>query len=59
MSTPRTLVAKIWDEHVVAELGGGYELLFVDRCYLHDLSGPISLRELKWCPQNPANRNLD
>jgi len=47
MPTPRTLVAKIWDEHVVAELGGGYELLFVDRCYLHDLSGPISLRELK------------
>ncbi len=33
----RTLFEKIWDEHVVADLGGGAHLLHVDRHYLHEL----------------------
>jgi 3-isopropylmalate/(R)-2-methylmalate dehydratase large subunit len=33
----RTLFEKIWDEHVVADLGGGASLLHVDRHYLHEL----------------------
>ena len=36
-STARTLFEKIWDEHVVADLGGGANLLHVDRHYLHEL----------------------
>jgi len=32
-----TLFEKIWDEHVVADLGGGANLLHVDRHYLHEL----------------------
>ncbi len=35
----RTLFDKIWDEHVVADLGDGYALLHVDRHLLHDLGG--------------------
>ncbi len=42
-----TLIDKIWDEHVVTELGGGYQLLRVDRHLLHDLGGPMSLRRLQ------------
>ena len=33
----KTLFEKIWDEHVVADLGGGASLLHVDRHYLHEL----------------------
>jgi 3-isopropylmalate/(R)-2-methylmalate dehydratase large subunit len=39
----RTLVEKIWDAHIVADLGGGLDLLHVDRHLVHDLSGPPSL----------------
>ena len=32
-----TLLEKIWNEHVVADPGGGVSLLHVDRHYLHEL----------------------
>jgi len=43
---PATLVDKIWDQHVVADLGDGLYLLHVDLHLLHDLSGPASLGAL-------------
>ena len=48
---PRTLFEKIWDAHVVSDLGGGWALLHIDRHLLHDLSGPPALAEI-------AKRNL-
>ena len=42
----RTLFDKIWDAHVVADLGDGWVLLHVDRQLLHDLSGGRALEEL-------------
>jgi 3-isopropylmalate/(R)-2-methylmalate dehydratase large subunit len=42
----RTLFDKIWDSHVVAELGEGWSLLHIDRVLLHDLSGARALREV-------------
>ncbi|MFQ5566982.1 MAG: 3-isopropylmalate dehydratase large subunit [Paracoccaceae bacterium] len=44
--TPRTLFAKTWAPHVVADLGDGYALLHVDRNLLHDLSGGRALAML-------------
>jgi 3-isopropylmalate/(R)-2-methylmalate dehydratase large subunit len=35
----RTLFRKIWDEHVVADLGDGFAVLHVDRHIVHDLGG--------------------
>jgi len=35
----RTLFDKVWDEHVVDDLGGGEQLLHVDRHLLNELSG--------------------
>ena len=35
----RTLFDKIWDAHVIDELGGGEQLLHVDRHLLNELSG--------------------
>jgi len=43
---PRTLFDKLWDAHVVRELGDGWALLHIDRHLLHDLSGPPALGQV-------------
>src|SRR5438045_9167493 len=42
----RTLFDKLWDAHVVRDLGNGWALLHIDRHLLHDLSGPPALAEV-------------
>jgi 3-isopropylmalate/(R)-2-methylmalate dehydratase large subunit len=42
----RTLFDKLWDAHVVRELGEGWALLHIDRHLLHDLSGPPAMAEV-------------
>ena len=42
----RTIIDKLWDAHVVRDLGGGWVLLHIDRHLLHDLSGPPALADL-------------
>ena len=44
---PGTMFAKLWDSHVVADLGGGWALLHIDRHLLHDLSGGRALAEIE------------
>ncbi|MBR0652311.1 3-isopropylmalate dehydratase large subunit [Roseomonas terrae] len=41
-----TLLDKIWDPHVVADLGNGWSLLYCDRVLVHDLSGGRALQEV-------------
>jgi len=43
----KTLFDKLWDAHVVSELGDGVALLHVDRHLLHDLSGRGALKEVE------------
>ena len=43
----RTMFDKVWDQHVVAELGEGWALLHIDRHLLHDLSGGRALEALE------------
>ena len=43
----RTTFDRIWDAHVVSDLGGGWALLHVDRHLLHDLSGSFGLEDLE------------
>ena len=43
----RTLLAKIWDQHVIARIGDDTDLLHVDRHLLHDLGGSRGLLDLK------------
>jgi 3-isopropylmalate/(R)-2-methylmalate dehydratase large subunit len=45
--TERTLFDKLWDEHVIADLGDNAYLLHVDRHLLHDLGGSRGLLDLK------------
>jgi 3-isopropylmalate/(R)-2-methylmalate dehydratase large subunit len=41
-----TLLDRLWDPHVVADLGEGWALLHIDRVLLHDLSGARALTEV-------------
>src|ERR1700687_5177192 len=43
----RTLLAKIWDQHVIAHIADDTDLLHVDRHLLHDLGGSRGLLDLK------------
>lgn len=42
----QTLLDKVWQRHVVRDLGDGWALLHIDRHLLHDLSGPPALAEV-------------
>ncbi len=44
---PRTLFSKIWESHVVSDLGNDTALLHVDRHILHDLGGSRALLDLQ------------
>src|SRR3546814_17321401 len=44
--TARTLFDKIWDSHVVADLGDDTALLHIDRHIMHDLGGGAGLRRI-------------
>ncbi|MGY4425677.1 3-isopropylmalate/(R)-2-methylmalate dehydratase large subunit [Bradyrhizobium sp. JR6.1] len=43
----RSLVEKIWDQHVIARLSEDTDLLSIDRHLLHDLGGSRGLLDLK------------
>jgi 3-isopropylmalate/(R)-2-methylmalate dehydratase large subunit len=54
----KTLFDKIWDQHVIADIGGGFVLLHIDRLLLHDLSGSKALREAVQKGYPPAQPRL-
>jgi 3-isopropylmalate/(R)-2-methylmalate dehydratase large subunit len=43
----RSLFDKIWDAHVVADLGAGNALLHIDRHIMHDLGGGRGLKQVR------------
>ncbi|MBV8412734.1 MAG: 3-isopropylmalate dehydratase, partial [Alphaproteobacteria bacterium] len=54
----RTLFDKIWDSHVIKDLGNGFVLLHIDRLLLHDLSGARALQESVEKGYRPAEPRL-
>ncbi|MEZ6022152.1 MAG: aconitase family protein [Hyphomonadaceae bacterium] len=42
----RTAFDKIWDEHLIADLGGGAGLVAIDRVLLHERTGGVALKSL-------------
>lgn len=55
---PKTIFEKIWDLHMIRHQEDGSDLLHVDRCYVHDLSGPPAFRLIRKSGRVPMNRNL-
>src|SRR3954465_10562116 len=47
MSTPRTIVEKIWDSHVVAEKPGAPALIYVDLHLAHEVTSPQAFTTLR------------
>jgi 3-isopropylmalate/(R)-2-methylmalate dehydratase large subunit len=54
----KTLFDKIWDSHVITDLGNGFVLLHIDRLLLHDLSGARALQEAVDKGYTPAQPRL-
>ena len=44
---PRTLFDKIWDSHVVKSVGGGSDVLYIDRHYIHEVTSPQAFDGLR------------
>jgi 3-isopropylmalate/(R)-2-methylmalate dehydratase large subunit len=47
MDRPLTLFDRIWNAHVVRDLGNGVALVAIDRIFLHERTGSIALKSLK------------
>ena len=43
----RTLFDKVWDQHLVRDLGDGIGLIAVDRVFLHERTGSVALKSLR------------
>ncbi|NBT09982.1 MAG: 3-isopropylmalate dehydratase large subunit [Betaproteobacteria bacterium] len=54
-SLPRTLVHKIWQQHLVAELDHARSLLHIDRVFLHERTGPALLTGLAHAGRPPRH----
>jgi 3-isopropylmalate/(R)-2-methylmalate dehydratase large subunit len=46
-ATPRTMFAKIWDEHVVHEESGKQTILYIDRHLVHEVTSPQAFEGLR------------
>lgn len=53
-----TFFDKVWGQHVVADLGGKDFLIHIDRHFLHELSGALSLQGIKAVNQSVRNPEL-
>lgn len=43
----RTLLDKLWLQHLIADLGDGASLLHIDRIFLHERTGSVALQTLE------------
>jgi 3-isopropylmalate/(R)-2-methylmalate dehydratase large subunit len=43
----QTIIDKLWAEHLVADLGDGASLLYIDRIFLHERTGSVALKGLE------------
>jgi len=43
----KTLFEKVWDAHIVKELDGGNEVIYIDRHLIHEVTSPQAFEELR------------
>jgi 3-isopropylmalate/(R)-2-methylmalate dehydratase large subunit len=53
MSKPQTYFEKVWNDHVVADLGDNTALLQIDRLLLHELNGSAVIDKLEKAGRRP------
>jgi 3-isopropylmalate/(R)-2-methylmalate dehydratase large subunit len=54
-SQPQTFFEKVWNEHIIADLGEDTYLLQIDRLFLHELSGAVAMEQLEASGREPAS----
>tara|TARA_B100001758_G_scaffold69193_1_gene58118 strand:- start:3156 stop:4568 length:1413 start_codon:yes stop_codon:yes gene_type:complete len=42
-----TLFDKIWNQHIISDLGDGNDLIYIDRIFLHERTGSVALKSLE------------
>src|ERR1051326_7409883 len=47
MNTPRTIIEKVWDSHVVHEQAGAPTLLYIDLHLVHEVTSPQAFTGLR------------
>ncbi|MFA9388474.1 MAG: 3-isopropylmalate dehydratase large subunit [Prolixibacteraceae bacterium] len=45
--TAKTLFDKVWDAHVIKEVEGGPDVLYIDRHFIHEVTSPVAFLGLK------------
>ncbi|HET8880856.1 MAG TPA: 3-isopropylmalate dehydratase large subunit [Solimonas sp.] len=50
---PRTLYDKIWDDHIVSDLGSGSALIYIDRHLVHEVTSPQAFDGLRLNHRQP------
>jgi 3-isopropylmalate/(R)-2-methylmalate dehydratase large subunit len=44
---PKTLFDKIWDAHIVEQIEGGPDVLYIDRHFIHEVTSPVAFSGLE------------
>ncbi|MGI9309462.1 MAG: 3-isopropylmalate dehydratase large subunit [Gammaproteobacteria bacterium] len=44
---PQSIIDKLWNEHLVTDLGDGSCLIYIDRVFLHERTGSVALKSLE------------
>lgn len=47
MTRPKTLFEKVWDAHVVKEVAGGAQVLYIDAHLIHEVTSPVAFNGLR------------
>src|SRR3954451_16439144 len=55
MAKAQTFFEKVWNDHVIADLGENTALLGIDRLFLHEMSGSVAVRQLEESGRPPAH----
>src|SRR5258708_27888932 len=55
MGAPLTFFEKVWNDHVIADLGENTALLTMDRLSLNELSGSVAVRQHEASGRPPAH----
>lgn len=58
LTKPKLLFDKIWDAHCVTNLGGGYDLIYIDRHMLHELASDVAFEMLNQRGQEVRRSDL-
>ena len=47
MSKPRTIIEKLWDQHIVSEQPGAPALIYIDLHLVHEVTSPQAFTGLR------------